>query len=92
MAGGFAVIKDVPKTLVYELSRHGERAGRPRGHPASRSSTGAPSAELRPDQTDQDTLPPYAVLDAILEAYVEEDRGVERHRGPRLRRGHRRAG
>ena len=75
MAGGFAVIKDVPKTLVYEVSRHvNERAGReviPRS-----VFERAPSAELRPDQTDQDTLPPYAELDAILQAYVEEDRGV----------------
>jgi len=75
MAGGFAVIKDVPKTLVYELSRLvNTRAGR-----AVIPQTvfdRAPSAELRPDQTDQDTLPPYAELDAILQAYVEEDRGV----------------
>ncbi len=75
MAGGFAVIKDVPKTLVYEVSRLvNTRAGR-----AVIPQTvfdRAPSAELRPDQTDQDTLPPYAELDAILQAYVEEDRGV----------------
>ena len=76
MAGGFAVIKDVPKTLVYEVSRHvNARAGR-EIIPDS-VFTRAPSAELRPDQTDQDTLPPYEVLDAILHAYVEEDRGVE---------------
>ena len=75
MAGGFAVIKDVPKTLVYEVSRHvNERAGREL-IPES-IFTRAPSAELRPDQTDQDTLPPYPELDAILQAYVEEDRGV----------------
>ncbi len=75
MAGGFAVIKDVPKTLVYEVSRHvNERGGRPL-IPQSVFDR-APSAELRPDQTDQDTLPPYPELDAILEAYVEEDRGV----------------
>ncbi len=76
MAGGFAVIKDVPKTLVYELAAHANaRAGRdviPRSVFAR-----APSAELRPGQTDQDSLPPYPVLDAILEAYVEEDRGVQ---------------
>jgi NAD+ synthase (glutamine-hydrolysing) len=75
MAGGFAVIKDVPKTLVYEVARHvNTRAGRdviPRS-----IFERAPSAELRPDQTDQDTLPPYPELDAILQAYVEEDRGV----------------
>jgi NAD+ synthase (glutamine-hydrolysing) len=75
MAGGFAVIKDVPKTLVYEVSRHvNTRAGRA-VIPASVFDR-APSAELRPDQTDQDTLPPYPELDAILQAYVEEDRGV----------------
>ena len=75
MAGGFAVIKDVPKTLVYEVSRHvNARAGRA-VIPESVFDR-APSAELRPDQTDQDTLPPYAELDAILQAYVEEDRGV----------------
>jgi NAD+ synthase (glutamine-hydrolysing) len=75
MAGGFAVIKDVPKTLVYAVSRHvNDRAGRS-VIPESVFDR-APSAELRPDQTDQDTLPPYAELDAILQAYVEEDRGV----------------
>jgi NAD+ synthase (glutamine-hydrolysing) len=75
MAGGFAVIKDVPKTLVYDLSRRAnERAGRSI-IPASVFER-PPSAELRPDQKDQDTLPPYAELDAILQAYVEEDRGV----------------
>jgi NAD+ synthase (glutamine-hydrolysing) len=75
MAGGFAVIKDVPKTLVYQVSEHvNRRAGRdviPRS-----VFDRPPSAELRPDQTDQDTLPPYATLDAILEAYVEGDKGV----------------
>ena len=75
MAGGFAVIKDVPKTLVYELAEHANRrAGReliPR--PVFER---PPSAELRLNQTDQDTLPPYPVLDAILEAYVEGDQGV----------------
>jgi NAD+ synthase (glutamine-hydrolysing) len=75
MAGGFAVIKDVPKTLVYEVSRHANaRAGRA-VIPESVFER-APSAELRPDQRDQDTLPPYPELDAILEAYVEEDRGA----------------
>src|SRR5256884_2524573 len=75
MAGGFAVIKDVPKTLVYELARYvNAHAGR-EVIPESVFER-APSAELRPDQTDQDTLPPYAELDPILEAYVEEDRGV----------------
>lgn len=75
MAGGFAVLKDVPKTLVYDLARLvNARAGRDLiPHSVLER---APSAELRPGQTDQQTLPPYAVLDAILEAYVEEDRGV----------------
>ena len=75
MAGGFAVIKDVPKMLVYQVARHvNTQAGR-EIIPESVFAR-APSAELRPDQTDQDTLPPYAELDAILEGYVEEDRGV----------------
>ncbi len=83
MAGGFAVIKDVPKMLVYDVARHvNARAGRP-VIPES-VFTRAPSAELRPDQTDQDTLPPYAVLDRILEGYVEEDRGRERPHRPRV--------
>ena len=75
MAGGFAVIKDVPKTLVYDVARHANvRAGRSL-IPESVFER-APSAELRPNQTDQDTLPPYPELDAILELYVEEDRAV----------------
>jgi NAD+ synthase (glutamine-hydrolysing) len=75
MAGGFAVIKDVPKTLVYDVARHvNDQAGRAI-IPQSVFER-APSAELRPDQTDQDTLPPYPVLDAILQLHVEEDRGV----------------
>ncbi len=76
MAGGFAVIKDVPKTLVYELSRwinsRGKRAVIP-----GRVLTKAPTAELKPNQTDQDTLPPYEMLDKILKAYVEEDKSLE---------------
>jgi NAD+ synthase (glutamine-hydrolysing) len=76
MAGGFAVIKDVPKQLVYELvGRRNERAGRELV-PASVLER-APSAELRPDQRDEDSLPPYEVLDRILEAYVERDEGRE---------------
>ena len=71
MAGGFAVLKDIPKTLVYRLCRY--RNGLGRVIP-ERIITRAPSAELRPDQTDQDSLPPYDVLDAILEAYVEQNR------------------
>ncbi len=75
MAGGFAPLKDVPKTLVYELARwRNDRAGRP--FIPERSITRPPTAELKPDQTDQDVLPPYDVLDAILEAYVEEEKGI----------------
>jgi NAD+ synthase (glutamine-hydrolysing) len=76
MAGGFAVIKDVPKTLVYELvERRNERAGRELV-PASVIER-PPSAELRPDQLDSDSLPDYDLLDRILEAYVEGDKGRE---------------
>jgi NAD+ synthase (glutamine-hydrolysing) len=76
MAGGFAVIKDVPKTLVYELvRRRNERAGREL-IPATAIDR-PPSAELRPDQADTDSLPPYDLLDRILEAYVERDQGRE---------------
>ncbi len=76
MAGGFAAIKDVPKTLVYELVRHrNEVAGRELV-PASVLER-APSAELRPDQLDSDSLPPYELLDRVLEAYVERDQGRE---------------
>ncbi|HSJ30711.1 MAG TPA: NAD+ synthase [Longimicrobiales bacterium] len=75
MAGGFAVLKDVPKTLVYELSRW--RNAQPGGVVIPVSTIEKPpSAELRPDQTDQDSLPPYPILDAILEKYVEEDWSV----------------
>jgi NAD+ synthase (glutamine-hydrolysing) len=71
MAGGLAVIGDLPKTLVYRVARAANaRAGRPLV--PERTFTKPPSAELRPDQTDQDSLPPYDVLDDILEAYVEE--------------------
>ncbi len=76
MAGGFAVIKDVPKTLVYDLVRHrNEVAGREL-IPVSVLER-APSAELRPDQRDSDSLPPYELLDRVLEAYVERDQGRE---------------
>jgi NAD+ synthase (glutamine-hydrolysing) len=70
MAGGFAVLKDISKTLVYRLCHYRNSLGRVI---PERIITRPPSAELRPDQTDQDSLPPYDVLDAILEAYVEED-------------------
>jgi NAD+ synthase (glutamine-hydrolysing) len=76
MAGGFAVLKDVPKTLVYTLARwRNARAGRtliPAG-----VLDRAPTAELREHQTDQDTLPPYEVLDPILQLYVEDDRPAD---------------
>ncbi len=74
MAGGFAVIKDVPKMLVYDLARY--RNSRSPVIPPD-VLTKAPSAELRPDQKDEDSLPPYPVLDAVLEGYVEEDRSTE---------------
>ena len=75
-AGGFAVIKDVPKLLVYELTRHrDERAGGSLVPPEL--FTRAPSAELRPDQRDDESLPPYEVLDVILEGYVEHELGRE---------------
>ena len=72
MAGGFSVINDVPKTLVYELSVHVNREAKKEIIPQSVISK-PPSAELRPDQLDQDSLPPYNILDAVLKAYVEED-------------------
>jgi NAD+ synthase (glutamine-hydrolysing) len=76
MAGGFAAIKDVPKTLVYELVRYrNERAAREL-IPVSVIDR-APSAELRPDQLDSDSLPSYDLLDRILESYVERDEGRE---------------
>jgi NAD+ synthase (glutamine-hydrolysing) len=76
MAGGFAVIKDVAKTLVYRLAHWRNQQG-PAPVIPERIITRAPSAELRPDQTDQDSLPPYEVLDAILSLYMEEDHSVE---------------
>jgi NAD+ synthase (glutamine-hydrolysing) len=76
MAGGFAAIKDVPKTLVYELVRYrNEVAGRPLVPESVLARE--PSAELRPDQLDSDSLPPYELLDRILESYVERDEGRE---------------
>jgi NAD+ synthetase len=70
MAGGFAVIKDIPKTLVYRLCHYRNALGRVI---PERILTRPPSAELAPGQLDQDSLPPYDVLDAILEAYVEQN-------------------
>ena len=86
MAGGFAVLTDVPKTLVYRLA-HFRNALPPDGPIPASVIERAPSAELRPDQRDEDTLPPYDVLDPILEAYVEEDQGREQL----IRRGFREA-
>jgi NAD+ synthase (glutamine-hydrolysing) len=80
MAGGFAVIKDLAKTTVFKLARW-RNANDPYATGANpipeRIITRPPSAELRPDQTDQDSLPPYEVLDAILERYMENDQSVE---------------
>ncbi len=76
MAGGFAVIKDVPKTLVYMLTRRRNESGP--GSPIPQAVIDKPpSAELRPDQLDEDSLPPYAVLDRILEMYVENRRPIQ---------------
>jgi NAD+ synthase (glutamine-hydrolysing) len=79
MAGGFAVIKDVAKTLVFRLAAWRNAQGPERGGEVipPRIITRPPSAELRADQTDQDSLPPYEVLDAILAMYMEEDRSIE---------------
>ena len=73
MAGGFAVIKDVPKVLVYELAETRNARGPSPVIPQSVIDK-EPSAELRPDQKDTDSLPPYSVLDPVLEAYVEQDK------------------
>jgi NAD+ synthase (glutamine-hydrolysing) len=79
MAGGLAVISDVPKTMIYELARYinaeAARAGNQEIIPASTIEK-PPSAELRPNQKDQDTLPPYDMLDAILRLYIEENLSV----------------
>ena len=75
-AVGFAVIKDCPKTLVYELARHRNTLAGGPVIPASIIDR-APSAELRPEQRDADSLPPYEVLDPILDGYVEDDLGHE---------------
>ena len=80
MAGGFAVIKDLAKTTVFALARW-RNANDPYGNGSApipeRIITRPPSAELRPDQTDQDSLPEYAVLDAILARYMENDQSIE---------------
>ncbi len=74
MSGGLAVISDVPKTMVYELARYANRETEliPRA-----SIEKPPSAELKPEQVDQDTLPPYAILDEILQCYIEEGYSIE---------------
>ena len=84
MAGGFAVIKDLVKTTVFELARwrnlhdpYGTNGTSGLAPIPERIITRPPSAELRPDQTDQDSLPEYAVLDAILERYMENDQSIE---------------
>jgi len=76
MAGGFAVIKDVPKTMVYDLARLRNLRGTTQVIP-KRTLDRPPTAELRPNQKDEDSLPPYEILDPILQAYVEEDRSLE---------------
>ncbi len=76
MAGGFAVIKDVPKTMVYDLARLRNLRG-PTPVIPKRTLDRPPTAELRPNQKDEDSLPSYEVLDPILQAYVEEDRSLE---------------
>jgi len=75
MAGGFSVLKDVPKTLVYDLADYlnSQRAD----IIPKRIIEKAPTAELRPNQKDVDSLPPYEILDPIMEAYVEDDQGFE---------------
>ena len=80
MAGGFAPIKDVPKTLVYELARWRNGVATAAGATPpipERTISKPPSAELRPDQKDSDSLPPYDVLDPVIEAYVEHDLGID---------------
>jgi NAD+ synthase (glutamine-hydrolysing) len=76
MSGGFAVIKDIYKTLLYDLARHrNQRAGKdliPRGILERE-----PSPELKPDQKASDTLPPYSILDPILKCYVEQDMSLQ---------------
>ncbi|MFH1935011.1 MAG: NAD+ synthase [Pseudomonadota bacterium] len=76
MAGGFGVIKDVPKTLVYELARYRNSIEETEVIPR-RVLIKPPSAELKPGQKDTDSLPPYSILDPILQAYVEEDKSLE---------------
>ena len=85
MCGGLAVISDVPKMMVYDLARHmnaeAAKAGKTPPIPEG-SITKPPSAELKPNQTDQDSLPPYEVLDQIIERYVEEEKNPSRRSSP----------
>ncbi len=74
MAGGYDVLKDVPKTLVYQLADYRNRIS---AVIPQRVIDRPPSAELAPDQKDTDSLPPYDILDGILRLYVEEDHGVD---------------
>lgn len=76
MAGGFALLKDVPKTLVYKVAKY-YNENYPENRIPERIFKKAPTAELRPNQTDQDTLPPYEILDKIIKSYVEEDKSYE---------------
>ena len=76
MAGGYAVIKDVPKLMVYKLGHHRNTLADGEMIPKS-ILTKPPSAELRDDQKDEDNLPPYEILDPILKAYVEDDLSYE---------------
>ena len=92
--GGFAPIKDLPKTWVWRLARWRNADAEARGEKApipEASISKEPSAELRPGQLDTDSLPPYDVLDDILDDYVEQDRGSRRAAGGRLRPGRGRA-
>ena len=73
MVGGLAVISDVPKTMVYELARY---INREKELIPESSITKPPSAELKPDQTDQDSLPAYDILDGILQRYVEQEQSA----------------
>ena len=77
MAGGFAVIKDVPKTLVYQLCEWRNQHGKPRPVIPQAIINKPPSAELKEDQLDQDTLPTYDLLDPVVKAYVEQDSSYE---------------
>lgn len=77
MAGGFAVIKDVPKTMVYDLARLRNRRAPGAAVIPKRTIERAPTAELAPGQKDEDSLPPYVVLDPILKAYVEDNKSAE---------------